>query len=347
MALRLVVLCALLVTAGCAGSLLPDGAPGAPSNGDGGDVGAAPTTASPVVAARNPWRSAEVVVAVDDRSGSNLSYVPLVEAAVAYWNGPGREFATYPATFRVVPAAEDPDVVVVVRDGVTCDEHEDVLGCAPRLSADDRPPRPVVVEVAAGFSDATTRTAVEHEFGHVLGIDHGEPPLPLMEARHAAATLPATDAVDRANPWRTDDLRVYADLAGASGDEATLRFQLRQAVAYYDDGAEGTVPANLSVSLVDDPAEAQIHVAFDRDAADCPADASRSCGSWVGYDPDGDGALEYYTNATIVLNGIDDAAVGWHVGYWLGVVLGHDRDEERAPPFRDASPEERRSDWWA
>ena len=167
-----------------------------------------------------------------------------------------------------------------------------------------------------------------------------------MEPRHVASTLPRTDAVNKSNPWTTDDLRVYVDYAGATADRETLRFQLAQAVRYYDDGAEGSVPANVSFTLVEDRSTAQIVVGFNQEREGCPTDEPRSCGFRQGFDPDGDGALEYYTNATVVLNDIDAAATGWHLGYWLGVLMGHDRPEEFAPPFRDASYEERRSEWW-
>ncbi|NIS30107.1 MAG: matrixin, partial [Actinobacteria bacterium] len=246
-----------------------------------------------------------MTVGVDGSARPNRSFVGLVEAAVAYWNGPGRANATYPVTFRVVPNATDPDVLVVVKEAVECADHEDVLGCAPRLSADSRPPRPVIVEVAAGFSDATTQRTVEHELGHVLGIRHGEPPLPLMEARFAAATLPATDAVNKSNPWTTPDLRVYVDYANATADRDTLAFQLARAVEYYDAGAEGHVPANTSFALVENRSAAQIVVRFNVDREGCSTDAPRSCGSQRGFDPDRDGALEYYTSATVVLNGLD------------------------------------------
>ena len=356
-ALRLVALCVLLATAGCASPFLPgaplpsapgptvtDG-PGAPAS-DASPVGSRTATALPS-SADNPWRATEVVVGVDNRAATDRSFVPLVEAAVAYWNGPGRANATYPAMFRVVPDAEDPDVLVVFRDTVDCADQEEVLGCAPLLEASDRPPRPVEVDVAAGFSDETTLRTIEHEFGHLLGIEHGEPPMPLMAARGPSSTLPATDATEKDNPWQTDDLRVYVDLAGAEGDPETLRYQVAQAVRYYDEGAAGTVPANVSFTVVDDPSAAQIRVVFERDRGDCSVDRSQSCGFWFGYDPDADGALEYYSNGTIVVNGIDDAAVGWHVGYWLGVMMGHDEPAEHAPPFRDADYDERRSEWWA
>jgi hypothetical protein len=351
-AVRLLVVCALVATAGCSGPFLseasPSESPAAGSTTQAGSPTASPPSTPTTLpdSARNPWQSTDVVVAVDGRADPNRSYVPLVEQAVAYWNGPGRQNATYPVTFQVDPDAPDPDLVVVVREHVRCADHDDVLGCAPQLAAEDRPQRPVTIDVAAGFSNETTQTVIEHEFGHVLGIGHGEPPLPLMEPRHAAATLPQTDAVNKSNPWTTDDIRIYIDLTDSTGDRETLRFQVRQAVDYYDAGAEGHVPSNVSFTVVPNRSRAQVVVVFNQDREECPMDASQSCGSWQGFDPDRDGALEYYTNGTLVLNGIDDDASGWHVGYWLGVLMGHDRPEELAPPFREASYADRRSDWW-
>ena len=345
---RAIAVCLLVVIAGC-GSPAPPG-PSTTATGPADSPVATDSprsTATPLPpSARNPWRSAEVIVAVDGSASPNRSFVGLVEAAVTYWNGPGRANATYPATFRVVPNATEPDVLVVLRDAVDCADRVDVLGCAPRLSAGSRPDRPVTVEVAAGFSDETTLRTIEHEFGHLLGIRHGEPPLPLMEPSYAAATLPATDAVDKPNPWTTADLRVWVDYANASADREVLEFQLGQAVAYYDAGAEGHVPGNTSFRLVEDRAAAVIVVRFGVDREGCSTDSPRSCGFRQGFDPDRDGELEYYTDATVLLNGLDAAATGWHLGYWLGVLMGHDRPEELAPPFRNASYEDRRSDWW-
>jgi hypothetical protein len=114
-AVRLLAVCVFLVTAGCGGPAVSDATP-AGTPGVDSTVGVATPTVSPratatplPAGARNPWRSAEIIVAVDDRTSPNRSFVRLVEEAVAYWNGPGRPNATYRATFRVVPAASDPD----------------------------------------------------------------------------------------------------------------------------------------------------------------------------------------------------------------------------------------------
>jgi hypothetical protein len=65
-----------------------------------------------------------------------------------------------------------------------------------------------------------------------------------------------------------------------------------------------------------------------------------------GPDPDGDGASERYSQFTVTVVGVGTDAVGWHVGYWLAAAFGLEDDAEKPPPFRDASYQERRSEWW-
>ena len=43
---------------------------------------------------------------------------------------------------------------------------------------------------------------------------------------------------------------------------------------------------------------------------------------------------------------LDTDAVAWHTGYWLAYGLGAEDDSEKPSPFRNASYEERRSEWW-
>jgi hypothetical protein len=81
------------------------------------------------------------------------------------------------------------------------------------------------------------------------------------------------------------------------------------------------------------------------DTAACGSGAG-SCIATRGTDPDGDGAIERYTHARITLVNLDTDAVGWHVGYWFAAALGAADDDEKPPPFRDASYRDRRSEWW-
>jgi hypothetical protein len=65
-----------------------------------------------------------------------------------------------------------------------------------------------------------------------------------------------------------------------------------------------------------------------------------------GADPDGVGALERYAELRITLSDVGTDAVGWHVGYWLGYGFGFEADADWPAPFRDASYDDRRSEWW-
>ncbi|MGM0591386.1 MAG: matrixin, partial [Halobacteriota archaeon] len=90
--------------------------------------------------------------------------------------------------------------------------------------------------------------------------------------------------------------------------------------------------------------DAEIHVTF-TDTSPCGPRAV-SCGSTRGPDFDGDGAVEQYTRASVVLVDTDTRAVGWHVGYWLAYAFGAEDDADKPPPFRTASRDDQRSRWW-
>jgi hypothetical protein len=64
-----------------------------------------------------------------------------------------------------------------------------------------------------------------------------------------------------------------------------------------------------------------------------------------GFDPDGDGAFEYYSNETISLSDVDTRAIGWHTGYWFGIGLGLS-ERELPAPFRDDSVSNGSGSWW-
>jgi hypothetical protein len=137
---------------------------------------------------------------------------------------------------------------------------------------------------------------------------------------------------------------VYLDASRAHDPDAA-REHVQHALDYYADGANGTVPENVSFSLTENRSAADVVVEFTEDLP-CRTGDSGSCGRVQGTDPDGDGALERYDRLRVTLSDIDTEAVGWHVGYWLGYGFGFDEDPEWPEPFRNASYEDRRSEWW-
>jgi hypothetical protein len=288
----------------------------------------------------SPWGTAPVVVAVDAPDDRNV--VELVRRATAYWEANATQYAGYAVDYEVQPDATDPDIVVRFVDEIAgCESSHDTAGCAPYITQAAQIDRPVTVEVKTGLSDDSTVHVIAHELGHTLGLGHDDRPREVMRTGVTLTTLPQPDATERAFPWRDGDFTVFVDVDDAS-DPAEARRQVEHALDYYERGAPG-MPTNLSFQVVDDP-DADLVVRY-RSQSPC-TESTGSCGASRGPDPDGDGASEYYSQFTVTVVGLDTKAVGWHTGYWLAAAFGAENDDEKPPPFRNASYEERRSEWW-
>jgi hypothetical protein len=332
-----VVLVVLVVAAGCAGS-----APDVP----GPDESAAADGSTPSVDPANPWGERTLTVAIRTPTGDDRDYRSLVQPALSYWNEHAERHAGYPVSFRLVEESSDADVVVAFTDAVDgCEDVDEVAGCAPHITDGSQIDRPEVAQVLTGLADESTVLVVKHELGHVLGLDHDDEPQAVMSATGDLRTLPQPNATDRPLPWAAPTISVFVDYSTVpASDRETVREQVRHALDYYARGADGHVPENVSFTVVDDRSTADVVLTFP-ESAPCSA-GSGSCGYRYGTDPDGDGAPELYTKAEIAVADIGPAAVGWHVGYWLGYALGFTDRADWPAVLRDASAEQRRSDWW-
>jgi hypothetical protein len=341
------VVALLLMLAGCLGGLGPDGSvrgEGTPvpdaEPGLTADAGTDTAARAATDTAAGPWGSEPIVVGIDAPPGRDVS--PLVRAATAYWEANAPQYAGYAVDYAVEPDATNPDLVLRFVDEITgCERSHDAAGCAPYITQAGQIDRPVVVEIKAGLSDESTVRVVKHELGHTLGLGHDDQPQAVMRTGVTLATLPQPDATDRAFPWQDGEFTVFVDVSDAPDPDAA-RTQIRRALDYYERGAPG-MAANLSFRIVDDP-DAELVVAY-RSQSDC-TEGSGSCGASRGPDPDGDGTSEYYAQFRVTVVGLDTDAVGWHTGYWLAEAFGAEADGEKPPPFRNASYEERRSEWW-
>ncbi|RDZ61623.1 hypothetical protein C5B90_18510 [Haloferax sp. Atlit-12N] len=340
----------LVVLSGCM-SLSPsppvvDAALGDPStdasDGDDGAVSAAAggpgSSAMPETRpADNPWRRAPIVVGID-APADGRDYASLVESAVAYWRANASATA-YDPVFVVVPNASEPDVTVSVVERIDgCGDYAgaDAVGCAPLLDGDEptAPTEPVSVVVAAGYDDGTTQTVLSHEFGHLLGLTHDDADaFPVLSERIQTTRLPEPDAADREMPFRERTVAVHVDLSNVSPDERpTYEAEIDHALSYYENGADGVAPANLSFERVSDPAMADVRLSV---SAFGDGDSGVR---WrrTGVDADEDEALEWYTGGDLVVDAdLGPSLVDWYVGAGLGYLLAADERADLPPPFRD------------
>jgi hypothetical protein len=345
----------VVVLAGCLGPAFGSGSPSAGS--DRPDSGTSPSGTTAVAseserggaatddagdadAGANPWGSEPIVVAVEGPPDRDV--VPLVRTAAAYWEANDTRYVGYAVDYEVRPDASEPDVVVRFRDEIEgCERNDHTAGCAPYITHSAQIQRPVTVEIKTGLSDASTIQVIEHELGHTLGLGHDDEPQDVMRTGVTLTTLPQPNATERAFPWADGEFTVYVDVDEAPNPDAA-RGQVTRALNYYQRGAPG-MPDNLTFELVDDP-DAELVIRY-AEASSCTG-RSGSCGSSRGPDPDGDGASERYSTFVVTIVGIDTEAVGWHAGYWLASAFGAEADAEKPPPFRNASYQDRRSEWW-
>lgn len=312
--------------------------------GGGGTVTAddATGTSTPPSAARgpSPWGEETLVVAVRNPAAPDRDVRTPVAAALDYWNANGG-YGHYPATFRLDPDAEDPDVVVWYNASIACPAHGDAIGCAPVLDGDGPVDRPVRVQVRYDPADNSrqVRNTVIHELGHVLGITHCEEPRWVMASACAGEVPPSPDATERALAWRDDTLSVYVDESNVSAAElAETRDQVEHALGY----VERETSANLTLVRAEDRFSADVAVVFEATSS-CEGSAV-VCYEHRGRDVDGDGRMEYYTAGTVLVAADSDVdARGWYVGW----AMANQVTPGAVPPvFEDASYRERRSRWW-
>ena len=287
---------------------------------------------------QNPWRSDPIVVGITNRADQNRSYAPLVGAALDYWGANSAIHGAYVANYSLRPNASDPEIAVVFVPTIErCGDAnaESVVGCAPKLGADDHEPDGVTVRIVGNLDDASTVTTLKHEFGHTLGLSHGyNRTLAFMNASVTTRRRPMTDAVNKTNPWESASLGVYVNYTSAvhESEHAGYAAEIREGLGYWNDGAEGYAPENLTLSLVVNESAADVVVTFADgvDTADGTGYLVRSGGT----DPDGDGRVETFTHATVTLSERgDEDLMDWCVAAAVGYLLGDTEPDERAPPF--------------
>lgn len=309
-----------------------------------------PTTSTAVT----PFGDETITVGVTNYANQSRNVTALVADSLDYWNAHANDYGEYPATYVLAPNASNPDIEVRFVEFIAeCGANtstEDTLGCADVIERGMTVEETSVVRIRAGYTDESTVETLIHEFGHTRGIGHGEPPEAYMAAAGNATHLPVTDAVNQTYPWREQNLTVFLDVEDdghSEREEDEIREQVGHALAYYEDGANGWRDRTPNFSMTANESSADIVIRVRAESGTLAGERveDSSLGTNWGKSVDADDHLEYYTNATVVVAGIDEDHVGWHVGYWLAVSFGAS-DDDWPEHFPDADSTERASDWW-
>lgn len=297
-------------------------------------------TPLPTLTDDNPWDQEVVRVAINDTVADGRNTTAIVEETLAYWNTNLETYTDYQLRFRLTDDLTDARIEVRFVDRIDdCDgPTTHTAGCARLIESDESARDLEVARVVSDRSNAAMVGTTEHELGHLLGLDHEADPRFLMAQN---SSTPVKDAADRANPWYSDTVRVAVDYDSIDANRQTVDDQVGHAVGYYDDGAEGTTPTNITVGRTEKTHTAEVLVTNDPDR--CNVDGGSQV-SMSGQNSDGDDALEAHVQSTVCID-VDGDAVGWHVGYWLGTAFGLESGE-RAAVFQDATYSDRRSKWW-
>lgn len=286
-----------------------------------------------------------VKVAVKYEAQTNRNFSRMLRPALAYWTLRSSKYTNRDVTFRYTPNLWQADIKVRVVDSIEfCDGSSEVtVGCARLGSIDDAlQGEQVSLRIEKGYSASSTRQVIKHELGHVLGIDHNEEPIPLMNASSLYYTVEQKNATERENPWRNQTLAVYVKHNAAYSDRLA-KSEVSEALQYYENGAGGWMAENKTPNFVWAESKESADIVFNLTSENaCGFDTSGICGSRYGVDPDGDGALEYYTHATVVVASLPKDNAGWWAGAMLGYSMGATEKSELPKPFRD---QENADDW--
>lgn len=308
------------------------------------------TTVSTTPPPDNPWRSKTLVVGIEKNATDTRNYKPLVKEAIEYWNNNTSTYTPYNVSFALTnnSYSNSEDIVVKFTEGeipTTSLSIGDLLGSAPLIEPDDEVYSTDTIYIKAGYNNSSTINTLNHEFGHYLSLEHGEEPMPLMAEYGAASKLPMPNATERPIAWRSTNLTVYTSVDNM--DTADVNSQIQHALKYYESGADGWLKSSVTFTIVQNRTDADIIIEIynsDVNTDDLEDDGSIA---WVyGNDPDGDDALEYYSSSQIVVAGIEEDAVGWHVGSWMAYSLGGENMDDVPEPFENADYDDRRDEWW-
>jgi hypothetical protein len=288
--------------------------------------------------AENPWGSDTITVAVVDETQFERDWQPLVYDAISYWND-NMSAIGYEGRFVYTPGTDADLVIRVVDDIDDCANANDPLGCAPVYTEvgeavngdwDDEKDIVIVGNLKGGVS----ADLIKHELGHTLGVGHADyRQWNVMRPRFATPRYDMPNASEIPNPWESQTVTVYYN---TTTDELGDRHQRRLETArkYYNMGASGFLPSNISLIRTRDADAADIEIRMVN-----TVDEGISRWQYRGFDPDDDDAFEEYDSGIVYIEqSASPRLIIWHAGNGFGRLFGVSNATELPPPF-DGSKE--------
>lgn len=255
----------------------------------------------------SPYDSVTLEVAVESEDGLR-DVNATIEDAMAYWEANALRYAGYPVEYERVNGDADVALTLVTNVSTCGVESGRFLGCATLVQQQ----APTVVNASVEVTQTNQgvyETAV-HEFGHTLGLEHGDEPERLMQAV--------------SNKWGREELGVLV-----RGDtDAVDQQDLLAGLTYI---SEQTSATNASYIQVHAREQAEIVVNI---GGECTEEFV-SCG---------DTTSEFSDQSIINVTGdLDREAVPWHVAYITAQFAG---EVPRILQPENAGHDDRRSEWW-